>query len=672
MEPVLNSEDANAVLALSPDALVLVDSAFVIRWANAKALRVFGWPFHALVGRSALEMIHPDDLAIAARVVANIQQDATVGRTTVRVLGPDNLVVSVTVVATVLGDDSPLGPGTLISARLPGLSSQPATDDVDRVGMFEVIDRMPEAVMVFVKDAGFVFRNRAAVSLFRVPGRDPRLMLEDSNFGGSSSDHDALQAWLERVDDAPFGPAQLELVHADGERHHLDVTGSSLFDNAGATTGRVLSFNDITSLITVQGSLHRMAYQDELTGLANRRALDEYLRGANLPHTMVIIDVDHFNEINDAYGHLVGDAVLIEVTRRLTAAVGSDGMTARLGGDEFVVVIPTLGIDPMAFVEGLRRALLPILPAPLPNEPITASFGVSSTDGGRDVSVVLTEADAALYAAKAAGRNCVRRYVPGLTMRSHQHLSAQRVLRDALDASAVRIAFQPIVSMVSGLTVSAEALIRVDGSNIPPSSIVEAAERTGQVQQIDAIAFQRTLDLLVTTAGTPEFVVACNASVLSIGRPDWGLAIESELRRVGVDPKRLVIECAERGLLSLDAAALDNLRFVRSLGVRVAIDDFGVEHAGFGVLSELTFDILKIDSRFVQRSVREPVDRAILEAIVGLTQTLGIEVVAEGVETEEQRALLASLGVDFIQGFLVAAADTPEQIIERLAVGSTL
>jgi diguanylate cyclase (GGDEF)-like protein/PAS domain S-box-containing protein len=669
MDAVLDETAANAMLASSPDALVLVDPAFVVRWVNAKAVRVFGWPFHELVGRSALELIHADDLAIAARVVSSIQQDATVGRTTLRIMGPDNQVVSVTVVATVLGEDSVLGPGVLISARLPGLSSQPGTDDVDRVGMFEVIDRMPEAVVVYVRDVGFVFRNRAAVRLFRVPGRDPRLTFDDSNFEGNI---DVLRNWLSDYGDTSFGPTQLELVHADGDRHHLDVTGSSLVDNHGETTGRILSFNDITSLITVQGSLHRMAYQDELTGLANRRALDEYLHAASTPQTMVIIDVDHFNEINDAYGHSVGDAVLVEVTRRLTEAVGPDGLTARLGGDEFVVVIPTLRIDPGAFVEGLRRALLPILPAPLPPEAITASFGVSTTDSERDASVVLTQADAALYAAKGAGRNCVRRYVPGLTMRSHQHLSAQRVLRDALDASTVRIAFQPIVSTTSGRTVSAEALIRVDGSTIAPSALIEAAERTGQIQQVDRISLARTLDLLIATAEYPDFVVACNASVLSIAQPDWGDTIETELRRVGVDPARLVIECAERGLLGLDTAALDNLRRVRSIGVRVAIDDFGVEQAGFGVLSETTFDILKIDSRFVQRSVQETIDRAILEAIVQLTQTIGLEVIAEGVETEAQRALLVSLGVDLVQGHLVQAAGTPDQIVERLATWSAL
>jgi diguanylate cyclase (GGDEF)-like protein/PAS domain S-box-containing protein len=669
MDPVLDVAAANAILESCPDALVLLDTDFIVRWVNAKAVRVFGWSFDEVVGEPAIELVHSDDIALVARIITSLQRDATVGRTTVRFVGPDESIVSVSLVASLLRDDPVLGSGLLVSARLPGLSSQPATDHVDRVAMFEIMDRLPEAVVVYVREVGFVFRNRAAVRLFRVAGRDARLLatgslLIDPAHNDSTS---ALTTWLDDNVVTAFGPRRLDLLHDDGACHNLEVTGSSLIDEHGETAGHIVTFNDVTAMVTVNQSLHRMAFQDELTGLANRRALREHLDRATGSHTVVFADLDHFNEINDAFGHTVGDAVLVEVTARLRAAAGDRALVARHGGDEFVIVAPVDNDDPLPFVESLRVALLPILEAPLPREALTASFGVSLSDGERDVLDVLAEADAALYSAKSAGRNCVRRYVPGLTIRSHQHLSAQRVLRDALDASTLFIAFQPIMETVSGRTVSAEALVRIEGSSMSASALVAAAERTGQIQQIDAIALQASIDLMVATTVSPWFAVSCKVSSMTIQSSGWWQAVCAQLDRAGVAANRLTVECAERGVSGLSADAVASLSRVRSHGVRIAIDDFGVQHAGFGVLSALPFDLLKIDHRFVRRSTLTQIDRAILDAFVTLARTMGVDLIAEGVETQEQLLLMKELGVAFVQGHLVQPAGPPQLILERLA-----
>jgi diguanylate cyclase (GGDEF)-like protein/PAS domain S-box-containing protein len=669
MEPVLDAAAANAILESCPDALVLLDTDFVVRWVNTKAVRVFGWSFDEVVGEPAIELVHADDVPLVARIIVSLQREATVGRTTVRFVGPNGSVVSVSLVAALLRDDPVLGNGLLVSARLPGLSSQPATDHVDRVAMFEVMDRLPDAVAVYVPEVGFVFRNRAAVQLFGVAGRDARLLARGSALGDAAHNaHDSsLMAWLDDRAVSSFGPRQLVLEHADGAVHILDVTGSSLVDERGDVVGRIVTFNDVTTMATVNESLHRLAFQDELTGLANRRALREHLDRAIGPQTVVFADLDHFNEINDAFGHNIGDAVLVEVTARLRAAAGGAALVARHGGDEFVIVAPTDEDDPLVFAETLRLALLPILEPPLPREALTASFGVSIADGRRDVLDVLAEADAALYSAKAAGRNCVRRYLPDLTVRSHQHLSTQRVLRDALEASTLYIAFQPIVDVASGRTVSAEALVRIEGSHTSAAALVAAAERTGQIQQIDALALGAAIDLLVATSASPGFTVACNVSSTTLEGLGWWQSICEQLDRAGVAPNRLTVECAERGVSGLSAEAIENLRRAQNRGVRIAIDDFGVEHAGFGVLSALPFDLLKIDYRFVQRSTMESVDRAILDSFVTLARTIGVDLIAEGVETEEQLVLLKELGVAFAQGHLMQPAGHAHLILKRLS-----
>lgn len=414
--------------------------------------------------------------------------------------------------------------------------------------------------------------------------------------------------------------------------------------------------------------VHFLAYRDQMTGLLNRAnlmsALDERLADSRRTGERIAvhyIDLDRFKAINDTLGHPTGDAVLVEVARRLRGLAGPGDLVGRLGGDEFVFV----QVDLADVAAALRRAdeIVEVMNRPVTagsnQVPISASVGVMSVEVGRaDALALIKAADLALYRAKALGRNRHVFYSSDLEIEAADRIRLEKRLRTALADDALALHVQPIFGVVSRRIEVLEVLVRLrdeDGSLVSPARFIPLAEELGLIPEIGATILERACTI---AAGWPDGVrLAVNISPLQFGSPEvvgirLAERVKGALERSGLPPSRLELEITEGCLLADSPLVLEELEAIRALGVGIALDDFGVGYSSLAYLTRVPIDKLKIDGSFVaSASGGNRATPPVLEAIVRLARALGLGIVAEGVETAEQLCLSRALGVDQIQGY---------------------
>ncbi len=407
---------------------------------------------------------------------------------------------------------------------------------------------------------------------------------------------------------------------------------------------------------------------DYLTGLPNRRMLQDRLEQeikkahrTGLPLALLFLDLDNFKEINDTLGHAKGDMLLHETATRLTSCVRESDTVARLGGDEFTIVLGDLR-DP----DDVTRVAMMILqkiaePFNLDGEVVymTASIGVTCyPDDGTDIEILLKNADQAMYAAKAAGRNAYSYFTPSMQAVAQSRMRLANDLRVAIKNDQLWIAYQPIVDLKSNKVVKAEALVRWQHPQlgmVSPAEFIPVAEHTGLINSIGEFVFheaalrvgewQRLYD--------KEFQVSVNVSPVQFNdnsgkyKPWY-----QQLKRLGLNGKSVVVEITEGLLLEANTKIKDKLLEFRDAGIQVAIDDFGTGYSSLSYLRKFDIDYIKIDQSFVRGMTTNAGDVALCEAMIVMAHKLDMTVIAEGVETVEQLDLLASIGCDFGQGYL--------------------
>ncbi|MBS1890708.1 MAG: EAL domain-containing protein [Actinobacteria bacterium] len=400
----------------------------------------------------------------------------------------------------------------------------------------------------------------------------------------------------------------------------------------------------------MQSELRRLADEDPLTGLANRRRfaehLDEYLRyarryGGN--GALVFVDLDSFKFINDSFGHAVGDQVLRDVGTAIRASLRSTDIAARLGGDEFAVLLPEIDGEAAAQVAEKLVANVRAMTTPAAGASAgVACFDPAESTAGEDL---LIAADLALYEAKAAGRGGVHVYHG----RRGMALTGVERIREALREDRLALYGQPIVDIRSGETVREELLIRMighDGKEISPESFLPTAERFGLIGEIDHFAVAQAIEL--ARSGRP---VAVNVSGPSLTDPTLVESVAAAVHS-GLTPHLLSFELTETSAVADVEEARRVADELRSLGCELALDDFGTGVSSLSYLRYLPIQTLKIDTEFIQGMRENAFDRSLVQSIVGLARRLGLKTVAEGVEDEVVLAMLRQFGVDFAQGFL--------------------
>ena len=392
---------------------------------------------------------------------------------------------------------------------------------------------------------------------------------------------------------------------------------------------------------------------------------------------VLVLDLDRFKLVNDSLGHAAGDELLAETARRLESAVRGTDTVARLGGDEFAVLTEDIdGVDEAVVISSrLREAVAaPVDLAGGERVVVTASVGIAlASSPGQPPDALLWDADAAMYRAKASGRDRWQLYEDGLRAPALDRFRAEGLLRRAIDHGGLRLHYQPIIDLGRGTMTGVEGLVRVqdpDRGLVPPGEFVGVAEETGLIVPLGSwVIAEACRQAARWGAPATGLTVSLNLSARQLEHPGFLGDVAAGIDARGAPPESLCFEITENALLDAAGATLRSLEALRERGVRLAIDDFGTGHSSLTWLRRLPADIVKIDRSFIAGLGTEPGDTAIVRAVIDLGQALGLTTVAEGVETPEQLDALRELGCDGAQGFWLARPGGPEAISALLADG---
>lgn len=459
---------------------------------------------------------------------------------------------------------------------------------------------------------------------------------------------------------------ELTGLHRDGHEFPIELSVTAV-----RTAGRV-EFNgfihDITDRKKAEELIWKQANYDPLTGLPNRRMSHDRLvqetqktHRSKLPLALLFIDLDKFKEVNDTLGHDVGDILLVEAAHRIGGCVRETDTVARLGGDEFTVIL--MELDDIRRVDMLAQNILHALAEPfqLGSEVVhlSASIGITlypndTTEAGE----LLKNADQAMYAAKNAGGNRFSYFTPSMQQAALSRLRLISDLRVALADGQFRVYFQPIVELATGRIHKAEALIRWQHparGMVSPADFIPLAEETGLIVEIGDWVFRETARLVKRWREryNPELQVSVNESPVQF-RSDNSLhgSWPAYLQELELPGQSMVVEITEGLLLNAEPAVLDKLRQFHSAGIQISLDDFGTGYSSLSYLQKFDLDYLKIDQSFTRNLAIGSESMALCEAIIVMAHKLGMEVIAEGIETEQQHKLLAAAGCDYGQGYL--------------------
>jgi diguanylate cyclase (GGDEF)-like protein/PAS domain S-box-containing protein len=506
---------------------------------------------------------------------------------------------------------------------------------------------------------------------------------------------------------ARFGPrvVEKETTRLDGSSVFLQARCSDLRAEPNVA-GLVFTLRDVTAQHQLEEELKHRAFHDALTGLPNRLLFQDRIARQVATASrngavagVLFVDLDDFKVVNDTKGHSVGDELLVAVAARLSALVRESDTAARLGGDEFALLIGSA--EDTRAVESTAERIVGAFAEPfsLASGLVTSTVtvGVATTEDSTDTDELLRHADLALYAAKAAGKRQWRRYQPVLSAGLIRRREIQEALEEAVNKSGFSLVYQPIVALDTGQLAGFEALIRwphPEWGMMHPSQFISLAEETGQIIPIGAWVLSRaTADILrcrqAAAAPAPprdpaagrvrlspnrpaprsNLYVSVNVSARQFGDPAFADTVRQVIAASGLEPQALMLELTESALLRRDERLHSDLAELKSIGLRLAIDDFGTGYSSLSYLRDLPIDVVKMDRSFVEGIADSDQRLALAEGIVRIATTLSLEVVAEGIETEVQRDLLASMGCHYGQGYLLAMPMQASQAIELARTG---
>lgn len=504
----------------------------------------------------------------------------------------------------------------------------------------------------------------------RILGRrdDPPRTLDDALRQVAPTDRPKVEEALESVlRDGGGLDLEIRIVRPDGQSTWARVIGQA--EGRAPMTARITgTVQDITQRRQIEEALRSQARTDPLTGLYNRDGilteLERRLGEGGEGSTVVYIDLDRFKLVNDLLGHAAGDDLLINAARRLERCVGDHGLLARFGGDEFLVLADTRE-DPREaerLAERITRAFGDAFRYAGEEFTITTSVGLARfPEHGTSVQQLVNNADAAMYDAKRRGRNTWQTFTPELARQQHDRVQVEAQLRRALDNEEFRLVYQPLVDLASGKVRSAEALIRWRNpalGEMRPDHFINHAETTGDIVRIGAWVIQVACRQMAAwrDAGHPLERVAVNVSYRQFLTEDLVQIITEALAEHDLPGHMLELEFTERVLIEDAPDTLTTFEALRALGVVLTIDDFGEGYSALNYLRRLPIHGLKLAQSFLRGVPGNGSDAAICQAVAGIAQALGLEVVAEGVESSVQRDFLLGLGIHRGQGFLFSQA----------------
>jgi diguanylate cyclase (GGDEF)-like protein/PAS domain S-box-containing protein len=546
-----------------------------------------------------------------------------------------------------------------------------------------IIETEPECIMV-VDGVGFI-QEMNATGLAMLEADSIESVQEHNLIDFILPEyHDSFMAMHQRVMDGENCIFEFEIEGIKGSRHWLETHAAPLRDANDNITMLLGITRDITARKEAEKRIQYLAHFDALTGLPNRVQLNNHAKYvislAQRSHesvTLMFLDLDHFKDINDTLGHSVGDALLVELAKRLRLILREEDMVSRLGGDEFIFLL--YGVDAHE-ASHVAQKLLDVIAEPCQIEQydlnVTGSIGIAlyPTDG-TDLETLSKSADSAMYRAKQEGRHGYSFFTAEMQIRSARHLTMVSALRQAIERNQLQIFYQPQMSVSDDHIVGAEALLQwvhpVLGS-VSPTEFIPSAEESGLILPIGEWVLRHAVRQAKSWMrnGLPPLVMAVNLSVIQFRHPDLPNLITRILEEEGLQPEYLELELTEGVAMNDPQKAIAVMNRLHERGVRMSIDDFGTGFSSLSHLKKFKVYKLKIDQTFVRDISTDPEDRAIVSAIINMAKSLGLQTIAEGVETEGQQTFLREQGCDELQGYYYCKPLSADQF-ETFARGKT-
>jgi diguanylate cyclase (GGDEF)-like protein/PAS domain S-box-containing protein len=549
--------------------------------------------------------------------------------------------------------------------------------------MSNLLSTTEERVYFKDRDSRFLLVSSGWLAAY-APGRTADELVGQTDFDVFGSEH-AHAAFADEQEIVATGQSVAAKVEeetfSDRASTWASTTKMPLRDENGQIIGTFGISRDITAQVRAESALAYQALHDPLTGLANRVALMDRLAQALLAMerhrsrlAVLFVDLDNFKDINDAFGHGVGDLVLTEIGRRLTSIARRPDTVARLGGDEFVVLCPEL--DEYTDPGSIGRRVVGTIAAPYlddgRNLAVTCSVGIAVTsDPATEPDRMIRDADVTMFEAKRAGHNRYHVCRPG-----HGAGSGPTTLRAelsrAIQNKELFLAYQPLISLQTQVLVGAEALVRwrhPEHGVLLPGSFIPLAEENGLIGSIGSFVLDEACRQLAQWSGQvgwPEgFTMAVNVSGRELSAASLCERVAATLRRHGVHPAQLCLEITETALIQHVGDFQESLSMLSATGVRVALDDFGTGYSTLGYLQQLSVDELKIDRSFVEHISRSYRDQQIVAAVIAMAHALEMTVTGEGIENRDQLAILRLLRCDMGQGNFLAPPLTAAALAKR-------
>ncbi|MGH2841083.1 MAG: putative bifunctional diguanylate cyclase/phosphodiesterase, partial [Solirubrobacteraceae bacterium] len=476
--------------------------------------------------------------------------------------------------------------------------------------------------------------------------------------------------------------------HADGNWRHVETVAENRLHDP-VVEGVVLSMRDVTERKALEDELRHQAFHDALTGLANRALFGDRLsqalaraRRSNHGVAVLFLDLDDFKTVNDSLGHPHGDELLKAVAVRIQETLRPEDTAARLGGDEFAILVElTRDEDADGVAARILDALSPGFEIAGRDLRVTASIGLAYSAGGHAIEEILRNADTAMYEAKADGKASVRTFEQGMHRRALDKLELTGELRRAIETQDFQLDYQPIVALDEERIVAVEALVRWPHPQrrlMAPERFIGLAEESGMIVPLGLWILETACAQIRGCQLAPgqheQLTLSVNVSTRQLQEPDFPVAVGEVLRRTGLPPSTLTLEITESLLHGDHDAILVQLEQLKALGVRIAVDDFGMGYSCLAHLGRFPIDMLKIDRFFIGGIEGDDAKTELMRGIVNLGESLRLDVVAEGIERAEQVEELRAMGVRLGQGFLFSPPVTAEALHELLAgraAGST-
>ncbi|WP_430433935.1 EAL domain-containing protein [Methyloversatilis sp.] len=668
-----------AISDASPLGILVTDAQGHCTYTNAAYRTISGLGVGQAEGMHWSRFVHPDDRSRVQREWAAALLGAVAFIAEMRLLHSDGVVVWARLHAAFMADGGlPRGcvqtvediTGRKAAEAVLQRAEEALFDEKERAQV--TLNSIGDAVLATDVNGCVSYMNRVAESMTGWTAREALGQPLTEVFAvidGTTRAVAANPAQRAVAEDRTVGLAMdCLLIRRDGVELPIEDSAAPIHDRQGRVTGAVIVFHDVSQSRAMTLRMAHMAQHDFLTGLPNRALLTERLAqaiGQAARHhkqvALLFIDLDFFKRINDSLGHAVGDQLLQCVAERLVGCVRTTDSVCRQGGDEFVILLAEIEQpqDAAGVADKLHQAFIEPQQVAGHALQITLSIGISVyPDDGNTADAMMQNADTAMYHAKAQGRNNCQFFTPEMNARAVHRLLIESGLRRALGNAEFRLHYQPQMNLASGGMTGAEALLRwrdpVHGL-IPPAQFIQIAEECGLIVPIGQWVMREACRQIRAwlDAGLRVVPVAVNISAVELWRPGFADSVARILGEAGVPPHLLELELTESRLMEDAESSMSVLKSLKCIGVQLVIDDFGTGYSSLSYLRRFPFDALKIDQSFVHDLDSDEGDDGIVGAIIGMATHLRQKVIAEGVETEQQLALLRIRQCESVQGHLL-------------------